>query len=157
MQTPNILFVILDGGRARFVKRAGPRRALTTFHEMDGSKRLNELRVAGRGRPGTQTFVSGGAGSHAPNNDDLMRQGKQAFVAEVAAQALRILREQSLDAIFAVAPGRLLRGFQDHLPADIRVAGVLALDLTKTPDADLAKWLHPLPTPTEGRAGAAHA
>ena len=153
MQAPNILFVILDGARARFVKRAGPRRDLTTFHEIDGSWRLKDVQIAARGRPATRTFHTAGRASQTPTDDDLGRQAKEAFAAEVAALTPRIMREQSLDVLYVVAPARLLKHFQSRLPADAKLAGQLARDLTKTPDCELPKWLHPPPTLALGGGG----
>jgi hypothetical protein len=102
MRAPNILFVLADGGRARFVRRAGVRRGLSTFCTIDGSDRLKQLRAA---------------------------------------------RDQAFDAIFIVAPQRLLGRLERALPSGTTLAGRLALDLTKTPDAELPRWLHPVGAP----------
>ena len=147
MRAPNILFVLADGGRARFVRRAGVRRGLSTFCTIDGSDRLKQLRAEARGRAQDRTSQGDGSRSHAVEEADLMREGKEAFVADVAARAVEAARDQAFDAIFIVAPQRLLGRLERALPSGTTLAGRLALDLTKTPDAELPRWLHPVGAP----------
>jgi protein required for attachment to host cells len=80
-------------------------------------------------------------GGHSTNQQDFMREAKEAFAAEVAGSAAAMIRKQPYTAVFLAAPGRLNAILRRGLAGKAHIAGELNRDLTKAPDAELDRWL----------------
>ncbi len=138
------LFVLADGGRARFVERDPEARAFRTVQEVEGGAALAELRKERRLNPAVRSVQSTTGASHTTGLEDPYRQAKAAFAAGVADAAVRALRRRGEDALILVAPARTLEVLRDAIGATAPVADTLDRDLTKAPDIELERWLAPL-------------
>lgn len=137
------LYVLADGGRARLVERVPETGAFDTVQEIDGLDRLDALREAVRADPAARVGPSGGPSSDTTGNEDPYRQAKADFAVEVAGAAVRAARARGCDGLILVAPTRILAVLKDAV-GPTTVFDSLDKDLTKTPDADLERWLTPL-------------
>lgn len=138
------LFVLADGGRARFVERDAETRAFRTVQEVEGGAALASLRKERRRNPAVRSVQSATGASHTTGIEDPYRQAKAAFAAGVADAAVRALRRRGEDALILVAPARTLEVLRDAIGATAPVADTLDRDLTKAPDIELERWLAPL-------------
>ena len=128
-------FLIADGRHARWVARDHETGALRTVREMHAHDKAAHAYAGGVVESATG-HRHGGREPHEP-----ARRQADAFAAEVA-RALADVSER----LVLVAPARVLNAIEADLPApaQARVAGRLAKDLTKVPDHELARWLAPL-------------
>lgn len=142
MHRPNrILFVLADGAHARFVQRSGKTGAFVTVRELDGSRKLENLRRELRGGPAQgRAQESSSPARHGVGREDYARQAKEAFVAQVAQEAREFAGGG--EALVVFAPARLVSAFRQRLGD--KAAAVVAKDLIKTPDAELGCWLEPM-------------
>ena len=138
------LFVLADGGRARFVERDPETRAFRTVQEIDGAGPLAELREEQRRNPAVRSVQSATGASHTTGVEDPYRQAKAAFATGVAAAAVQALRSRGEHALILVAPARILGVLEDAIGDSAPVADTLGRDLTKAPDIELERWLAPL-------------
>lgn len=138
------LFVLADGGRARFVERDPESRAFRTVREIDGAAPLAELREERRHNPAVRSVQSATGASHTTGIEDPYRQAKAEFATGVAEAALQALRSRGDHALILVAPARILGVLKDAIGARAPVADTLDRDLTKAPDIELERWLAPL-------------
>lgn len=138
------LFVLADGGRARFVERDPETRAFRTVHEIEGGAALAEVREERRRNPAVRSVQSATGTSHTTGVEDPYRQAKAAFAAGVADAAVRALGSRGGHALILVAPSRILGVLKAAVGAAAPVADMLDRDLTKAPDIELERWLAPL-------------
>lgn len=138
------LFVLADGGRARFVERDPETRVFRTVQEIDGAGPLAEVREERRRNPAVRSVQSATGASHTTGVEDPYRQAKAAFATEVAAAGVQALRSRGEHALILVAPARILAVLKDAIGDDAPVADTLDRDLTKAPDIELERWLAPL-------------
>lgn len=138
------LFVLADGGRARFVERDPETRVYRTVQEIDGAEPLAEVREERRRNPAVRSVQSATGASHTTGVEDPYRQAKAAFATEVAAAAVQALKSRGDHALILVAPARILAVLKDAIGGDAPVADSLDRDLTKAPDIELERWLAPL-------------
>lgn len=143
IHSPRYLYVLADGGRARFVRRTQVG-DFETFERMDGRGRLASLRAGQRHTPAGRTFDSAGPGRHAVGPEDSARRAKEDFAAHVAEAVPKVLAHGDFEGVVLAAPARLLPALRSHLGAHARVAGEIAKTLTGTPDHDLKDWLQTL-------------
>lgn len=141
---PSVLFVVADGGRARFVARDSETGAFVTVQELDGRERLADLRSALRASPSARSVQSGTPSSHAIGVDDPYRQAKAEFAIEVANAAARAAKARSDTGLVVIASPRLLGPLRRAAEQSAPVLETLGKDLTKTPDHELGRWLEPL-------------
>ena len=113
-----LLFVLADGGRARFVERDVETGAFVTLEAIDNAASLRRLRRELRASPPARTFNSVGRLRHAVGREDYLRPAKEAFVATVASR------------------------FRDGRVA--LVARTIGKDLTREPDHALDTWFERL-------------
>ena len=144
MRHPNILYLLADGARARFVHRAPETGHFVTIGEIDARGRLEGLRRELRASPPVANRQSGTPQRHAVGPDRFVREAKQAFAAEVADRAAELCRKDGYVSIFVAAPGRLTGPICERLEGRAKVSGVIEKDLTKSADATLGKWLERL-------------
>ena len=138
------LFVLADGGRARFVERDPETRAFRTVQEIDGAGPLADLREERRRNPAVRSVQSATGASHTTGVEDPYRQAKAAFASGVADAAVAALRSRGEHALIHVAPARILGVLKDAIGDSAPVADTLDRDLTKAPDVELERWLAPL-------------
>lgn len=138
----DILFVLTDGGRARFVKRSPENGHFRTLAEMDGEAALRGLRRDLRAQPPGRAFASSGRQRSAVGSEESLRRAKAAFVAKVAEQAAKVCRQQGLEAVVLAAPAQWIGALKAGLEGHAKIAGAVRKDLTKTPNADLGAWLN---------------
>lgn len=146
MPTPKVLFVLADGARARLVERSAETGYFVTLQEIDSRHRLRELRKELRASPPARTHEQGSPGGHAVAQRDFFRSAKEAFAAEVAEIAASLVRQRAYEGVYLAAPARLIGTLRSRLARKAAIIGEVNRDLTKAPDADLAKWLptHPM-------------
>lgn len=138
------LFVLADGGRARFVERDPETRAFRTVQEIEGGAALAAEREERRRNPAVRSVQSATGASHTTGIEDPYRQVKAAFAAGVADAAVRALRRRGEHALILVAPARILEVLTDAIGTAAPIADTLDRDLTKAPDIELERWLAPL-------------
>ena len=137
----NLLFLLADGGRARFVRYSSLTDSFVTEAEADHTDQLNALRAKRRGATKVSTFVGASAHRRGSGDEDHLRHAKQAFAAQVAGVAAKMVHAQSLDGVVIVAPARLTSVLRASFDRSVPVKGVLVKDLTKVPDHGLRQWL----------------
>ena len=132
-------FVVVDGARARWVRRSDETRDFVTENEIKAEPK------APTGGPQGVVFDRAGGAPHAvePRHGALQEDG---FVARVAEALNQQAERGAFDRLAIVAPTRTLGALREALApaARERLAGTLAKDLTKVADHDLARWLRPL-------------
>jgi protein required for attachment to host cells len=129
-----LLFVIADGGHARFVRPAEEDNTLHSsdrVHPEDGHKTAAVQHDAG--------IHHAQAPRHDPHGDQ-----KEAFGAWVAAQLNEGAAAKAYDEIVLVAPAHTLSAIRKKLnhEAATKVIGSLEKDLTKMSDHDLWPHIH---------------
>jgi protein required for attachment to host cells len=144
MKPIKTLYVIADGGRARFVERdeAGTFRTIASFVSPEAHQRSHDL---GLDRP-ARVKESANTARHAVEpRRDLHVAAKEDFVKHVAGEIDVEHGRKRFDKLVLVAPPRVLTGLKDKLSkAMAGLAGEsLQQDLTKVPDHDLAEHLVP--------------
>lgn len=143
-QSRRPLFVLADGGRARLVERVAATGALRTFHELDGARRLAAVRREARSSPGVRSIQSATGAGHTTGGEAPYRQAKAAFAGEAVLAACEEAKARGSVGLVLVAPAPILAAMRAATPPSVSILGMLAKDLTKTPDHDLDHWLGPL-------------
>ena len=145
MNRPITWYVVADGGRARIVQkraRQGDRpEAFDTLQELVSADLHRATHDLGSERPG-RTRESATSGRHAVQpRQDLHRAEKQNFVHEVAALLSDASQRDEFDTLVLVAPAHVLSDLSQALdePTRHKITAQLHKDLTKVPNADLAK------------------
>lgn len=136
-----LLFILADGGRVRFVERSQSNGHFSTFEEIDRTQALAQLRAELRASPPARTHASASPRRAATGKEDYLRPAKEAFMTEVAARAVALVRERRLDGVFLAAPTQLIGPLRTGLEGTAPVVGAIRKDLTKTPDHELGEWL----------------
>jgi protein required for attachment to host cells len=142
MKQAKILYVIADGGRARFVERneQGAFRTIASFVSPELHERSHDL---GLDHP-TRVKESATTTRHSIEpRRDLHAAAKEDFVKHVAGELDAEHGRKSFDKLVLVAPPRVLTELKEKLSKDMAklVADGLQKDLTKVPDHDLAAHL----------------
>lgn len=139
-----LLYVIADGGRARFVEQSADTGAFVTIEEMDNTAALKALRDELRSDSPGRTHESQGDRRSAVGPDDLAEPLKEAFMVEVAKRAGDTLRRLDCEGFVVAAPSQLIGELRDELASRAMVVAEFGKDLTKAPDHDLGAWFsHP--------------
>jgi len=142
MKLPKRLYVIADGGRARFVAMddAGNFHTVSSFVSSEMHKRSSDL---GRDRP-ARVKESANVASHAVEpKRDLHEAVKEDFVRQVAAAVDQEHSERNFDELVLVAPARVIGPLKASLSKAMAgtVVKELQKDLTKIADRDLRSHL----------------
>lgn len=144
MKTPKLLFVIADGGRARFVERdsEGRFRTVSSFLSSSLHKQGRDLTSD---RPG-RVFESADSSRHGVEpRQDPCESEKANFVELVVDEIGSAHAAGSFDQFVLVAPpkvvGEIRRVVPDALKAVLKCT--VQKDLTNTPDHDLSAHLSP--------------
>ena len=150
MHAPKVLYVVADGGRARFIERnqAGDFKTIRDLESTHIHDRSHEL---GR-RPPARAQESASATRHAiePRQDPRSKQ-ERAFIATVAEQ-VNAEHGDRFDMLVVAAPSRLANRFRKTLSGPMlkKLHTCIDKDLTKIPDRELSTHL-----PIPGSAGKA--
>lgn len=139
-----LLIVLADGEHARFV-RPGADNILHTDKAEDSRwahKRSSDL---GSDRPGATVHSDSTAHHALAPRHDLHVLEKVGFAHAIAEQLNESEANGEFDSLLLVAPTHTLDAIRGHLTraAAGRIAAVLAKDLVKTPDHELAPHLFP--------------
>jgi protein required for attachment to host cells len=141
MKLPKRLYVIADGGRARFVAMdGGDFRTLSSFVSSEMHKRTADL---GRDRP-ARVKESANAARHAVEpKRDLHEAVKEDFVRQVGAAVDQEHSERKFDELVLVAPPRVIGPLKASLSKAMvqYVVKELQKDLTKIADHNLRSHL----------------
>lgn len=137
----NLLFLLTDGGRARFVEQSPDTGDFVTIEALDQTARLRQLREELRTSHLARTFSSTSPRRSAVGREDYERAAKEAFMAEMADRTAELLQERGGRGVFLAAPSRLIGVLSECLGRKAAIAGTLNKDLTKVPDHDLGAWL----------------
>jgi protein required for attachment to host cells len=144
MKPVKTLYVIADGGRARFVERDdnGEFRTLTSFVSSELHERSRDL---GLDRPARVKESAAPARHAIEPRRDLHVAAKEDFVKSVAGEIDVAHGRKRFDKLVLVAPPRVLTELKEKLSGSMAklVAGSVQKDLTKIPDHDLAEHLKP--------------
>lgn len=136
-----LLFVLADGGRARFVERSPAGGRFVTIEEIDHTAALQQLRKELRASPPARTNSSTSPRRSSVGREDYFRPAKEAFMAEVADRAVALVGQRKFDGVFLAAPSQLIGALRLRLGELTPVVGALRKDLTKAPDHELGAWL----------------
>ncbi len=144
MNHAKILYVIADGGRARFVERdeEGAFRTIASFVSSEIHERSHDL---GTDRPARVKESSNAARHAVQPRRDLHSAAKEDFVKHVAGEIDGEQERGRFDRLVLVAPPRVLTELKEKLSKTMAklVADGLQKDLTKVPDHELAAHLAP--------------
>jgi protein required for attachment to host cells len=140
-----LLFVLTDGGRARFVRKSDTTDHFETIDELKGLKDLESVRERVRSRTLARTQSSASPRRSAIGREDPVRAAKETFLDRVAARAAATCRREHLSGVFIAAPARLIGPLEARLRDKTSLAGTLSKDLTKTPIERLGQWIGDIP------------
>jgi protein required for attachment to host cells len=155
MNRNKLIYLVVDGARARFVVRSPETGDFVTVRELDGAERLAEARAKLRAAAAGRSFESATSARHAVGRGESAdRRVKAAFAAEAAKAALETAAARGCDEVVLVASGRLLPQLRRGLDSSLAVVAEVDKDLTKVPDHALAEWLGPLVPRRPAEAGA---
>lgn len=144
MKTAKLLYVIADGGRARFIERDSQGR-FRTASSFESSSLHKQSRDIATDRPG-RVFESADSSRHGiePRLDPHEAE-KRSFVDLVVTEIGRAHAARSFDQFVLVAPPKVVGEFRRAAPATLASAlkCTLQKDLTNTPDQDLTAHLSP--------------
>jgi len=147
MRTPSqLLFVLTDGGRARFVRKSQATGHFEAFDELRALKDLDTVREKVRSRTLPRTQSSTTPRRSAIEGDNAVRAAKESFLDRVAEHAAATCRRERFSGIFIAAPARLIGPLEARLRDKASLAGTLGKDLTKTPVERLEQWIGDVPT-----------
>jgi protein required for attachment to host cells len=142
MKLPKRLYVIADGGRARFVAMddAGEFHTLSSFVSSEMHQRTSDL---GRDRPARVKESANAARHSVDAKHDLHDAVKEEFVRQVAAAIDQEHGERKFDELILVAPSRVIGPLKASLSKAMAEAVVKELqkDLTKVADHELRSHL----------------
>ena len=141
MGSPKFLFVLTDGGRARFLERSPRDGHYTTVEEIDGRAQLQALRRELRANPPGRSISSSSPRRAAVGEEDFLRPAKEAFIGDVADRAAEACRRRKLDGVVIASPARLIGLLKARLEGRAAVVGAVGKDLTRTPVGELSAWL----------------
>lgn len=130
-----ILFVITDGGHARFVDYGAETESFVTIGNMDLNHALQSPLL------GDVLTVHSEGDQHIRGSEAHVREVHEAFAHAVSKSARTLASKGDFSEVFIAAPARLLGLIRDDLAKQFQIAGTASKDLTKVGDHDLAKWL----------------
>lgn len=139
--SPQFLFVLTDGGRARFVRKSATSGHFETFDEIEGLQSLETAREKVRSRTLPRTQSSFSPRRSSISRESPLRLAKEAFLDQVADRAADTCRREQFSGVFIAAPPRLIGQLEARLRERGSLAGTLGKDLTKVPVERLGRWL----------------
>ena len=140
MRPLKTLFVVADGGRARWIRRSETADDFVTVHELTAAPDT-------RGEPDGVAFEgSSGQRFNIGEKNDAVQQHRLRFAIEVAKAINVEVTAGRVERLALVAPARMLTAIRERLcpMASAKLARTLNKDLTKTPDHALGTRLREL-------------
>lgn len=127
--------VLASGARAKWIERDGDRFAVQDEMEAPESQAGHHTATVHHGADPSR---------HGAGEADLAEQRRRAFAIVIAERLNAQAAKDAYARLALVAPPELLNAIRDHLSheARSRLVHELPKDLTKTPLADLGRWLN---------------
>jgi protein required for attachment to host cells len=142
MRMPKVLYIVADGGRVRYVERLAAAH-FKTLHKAISAQIHEKAAKITRDRP-SRIRESATTARHAkePRMNPRDKVEKN-FIQDVARDLQEGPIVKDFDLLVLIAPGKLLNVFRAALSPDLlsKVIECIDKDLTKVPDADLARHL----------------
>jgi protein required for attachment to host cells len=142
MRNPRILYVLLDGGRARFVHRDenGHFAAFETHESDTVHDKSHEM---GRDKPARVQESASSRRSASEPRSDPHDKAEAAFVDRMLARVPTLVEEGRFDLLFVAAPASLHAPIRHSLPPPLaaKLKALLGKDLTRIPDGELKDHL----------------
>lgn len=142
MHTPKTLYIVADGGRARYIERIGPAqfstfRSFVSAHLHEKASELVRDRL-GRVRESATTARHAVAARSDPRD-----KTETAFIRSLAEDLSETESIGGFDNLVVVAPARLQKALRDALAPGLaaKLARCINKNLTKVPDNDLYSHL----------------
>jgi len=143
MKPTKTWILIADGGRARILENDGPGHGLKPVEGMTFNHALPPTHELVRDRQ-PRAFESVGHTRHAIDTGlDPHRKEKEKFAMELAAVLASEAAKKSFDRLVIIAPAKALGELRAALSEPVRekVHNEIVMDLTKTPDEDIASHI----------------
>jgi protein required for attachment to host cells len=142
MRVPKTLYVIADGGRARYVERTGPGH-FNTFRKFISAHMHEKSSDLSRDRPGRVRESAAPARHAITAKTDPRSKVETAFIRSLAQDLHEDSTTGSFDNLVFIAPARLQNVLRDCLSPTLAAKLVKCIDkdLTKIPDGDLYRHL----------------
>jgi protein required for attachment to host cells len=142
MRNPRVLYLLLDGGRARFIRRQ-EHGHLGTFEEHESDTIHDKSHMLGRDKPPRVQESASDRRSASEPRSDPHDKGEAAFVEQMIARLAAVMAQERFDQLVVAAPPSLHASVRKSLPADsaAKLKKLLGKDLTRTPDAELKEHL----------------
>jgi protein required for attachment to host cells len=142
MRNPSILYLLLDGGRARFVQRQ-VNGHFVVFEKHESNTVHDKSHEIGRDKPARVYESASKRRSASEPRSDPHDKAEAAFVETMLTRLTAIMTQGDFDLIFIAAPASLHALIRNSLPAHIaeKLKTLLGKDLTRILDADLKDHL----------------
>lgn len=140
MPHPRMLFLVADGGSARWIARDHENQHFSTERETHARHK------PAAGQAGTVVESVGHERHGLGERVDLAVRRREQFAAELAADLEREVKRSRWESLALVAPPRMLQALEKALsgPMRTKVHARLGKDLVKVGDHALGEWLSPL-------------
>jgi protein required for attachment to host cells len=142
MRNPRVLYLLLDGGRARFVeRREGGHFAAFEEHQSDTIH--DKSHEIGRDKPSRVQESASKMRSAAERRSDPHDKGEAAFVDEMLGRLGDVMTQGKYELLVLAAPSTLHAAIRKTLPAPVaaKMKTLIGKDLTRIPDVDLKDHL----------------
>lgn len=148
MRMPKTLYLIVDGGRVRYVECTGPGH-FNTFRKFVSAHMHEKASTLGRDKPARVQESATNARHGIEQRSNPRDKIEQKFIRTTAADLRESKTIRSFDKLVIVAPPKLLKLLQDSLPSELipKLVESIDKDLTKVPDSDLHRHLPIFPSP----------
>jgi protein required for attachment to host cells len=142
MRNPRVLYVLLDGGRARFVERR-ENGHFAAFEEHESDTIHDKSHEMGRDKPARVQESASKRRSAAERRSDPHDKAEAAFVNEMLARLGTVMADGNYDVLIFAAPATLHATIRKTLPAPVatKMKALVGKDLTRIPDANLKDHL----------------
>ncbi len=142
MHNPRVLYLLLDGGRARFVQRRETGH-FAAFEEHESDSIHDKSHELGRDKPTRVQESASKMRSAAERRSDPHDKAEAAFVEQMLARLTDVMTQGNYDLLVVAAPATIHAAIRKSLPAPVaaKLKTILGKDLTRIPDADLKEHL----------------
>lgn len=142
MHTPRTLYLIADGGRARYVECTGPGR-FTTIRKFESPHIHEKSSSLGHNKPARVQESAAPARHGIEARIDARDKVEADFVRSIADDLGRDAAVKDYDKLVVITPAKLQSVLVKQLPSAIaaKLAKCINKDLTKIPDAELHRHL----------------
>lgn len=139
MRNPPILYLLLDGGRARFVRRDEEHGHLSEFEAHESDTIHDKSHELGRDKPPRVQESSSARRSATEPHADPHDKAEAAFVDRMLARIPAVMEEGRFHQLYIAAPASIHAQIRKSLPAPLaeKLKTLLGKDLTRTPIGEL--------------------